>query len=271
MLQVTVGCPNNQCTFCGAYKHQRFRVKSADRIARDLWEAKRQCRHQRRAFLCDGDPLILEQERLVELLRHIREELPWVTRVGAYASARSLAQKTPEQLRELRELGLGMLHMGLESGDDVTLVRVRKGATSAEIVASGRLARQAGMKVFVTVILGLAGPERSTIHAVETARALSAMDPDYVGALTLMLVPGTALYEQRQRAEFELLSERQLLVELRALLEATQMTGLFYANHASNYLPLRVRLPRHKASALTLIDRALQGRISLVPEWLRGL
>jgi radical SAM superfamily enzyme YgiQ (UPF0313 family) len=271
LLQVTVGCPHNKCTFCGAYKQQRFRIKSADIIAQDLRYAARRFKNQRRLFLCDGDALNLDHELLAELLAQIRCELPWVTRVGSYASARSIAGKTEEQLSELRKLGLATLHMGLESGDDVTLARVRKGITSDEIVASGRRARACGMKVFVTVIFGLAGVERSSIHAALTAQALSTMDPDYVGALSLMLVPGTPLHKSWKRAEFLLLDERQLLGELRLMIDATTMTGLFYANHASNYLPLRVRLPRHKASALALIDQALAGGVALRPEWLRGL
>jgi radical SAM superfamily enzyme YgiQ (UPF0313 family) len=271
LLQVTVGCPHNACTFCGAYKQQRFRIKSADVIAQDLRYAAMRFKNQRRLFLCDGDALTLKHELLAQLLAQIRCELPWVTRVGSYASARSIAGKTEEQLSELRELGLATLHMGLESGDDVTLARVRKGVTSDEIVASGRRARVCGMKVFVTVILGLAGAARSSIHAALTAQALSTMDPDYVGALSLMLVPGTPLHERWKRAEFLLPDERQLLSELRVMIDATTMTGLFYANHASNYLPLRVRLPRHKASALALIDRALAGGVALRPEWLRGL
>ena len=271
LLQVAVGCPHNQCTFCGAYKDQRYRAKSAAIISQDLRYAAKHFRNQRRLFLCDGDALALKCETLSTLLTQIRRELPWVTRVGSYASARSIMAKTTTQLSELRRLGLGTLHMGLESGDDLTLARVRKGVTSEEIVTAGRMARGSGMKVFATVILGLAGVDRSSVHAAMTAQALSAMDPEYVGALSLMLVPGTPLYEQWDRGEFALPDEWQLLSELRVMIESTAMTGVFYANHASNHLPLRVRLPRHKASALALIDGALRGDVSLRPEWLRGL
>ena len=272
LLQVTVGCSRNKCTFCGTYMDERFRIKPDRIILEDIAFAARYCRRQRRVFLCDGDVMIMPQKRLLRILEEIEKQLPWVTRVGVYANAKSLKMKTPEELQELRSHGLGIAYMGLESGDDVTLKAINKGAGSDLMIQMGRKAREAGIKLSVTVLLGIAGRKRSEVHARETGRVLSAMDPDYVGALSLMLIPGTPLYEDYRAGRFDLLSPGELLVELRAMIEATDLSrGLFHANHASNYLPIRARLPRDKADTLRLIDEALAGQIALKPEHLRAL
>ena len=272
LLQVTVGCSRNKCTFCGTYAGERFRIKSDDIIMQDIAFAAAYCRRQRRVFLCDGDALILPRQRLVRILQAIRDQLPWVTRVGAYANAKSLKLKTPEELSEFRRLGLGILYMGLESGDDATLKRINKGADSVAMIAMGAKAREAGFKLSVTVILGIAGRERSQIHARETGRVLSAIDPDYVGALSLMLIPGTPLYEEWRSGAFTLIEPSEMLEELRTMLSETRLSqGLFHANHASNYLPIRARLPKDKEAILTMIDRALEGKVALKPEFMRAL
>ena len=272
LLQVTVGCSRNRCTFCGTYQGERFRIKSDDIIAQDIAFAARYCRRQRRLFLCDGDALIIPQKRLLGILKAIEHELPWVTRIGAYANAKSLKMKTLEDLKALKEHRLGILYMGLESGDDETLKKINKGADSQEMIAMGRKAIEAGIKLSATVILGIAGRQRSQIHAQETGRVLSAMDPDYVGALSLMLIPGTPLYEDYRKGRFTLIKPVEMLAELRTMFAHTRLTqGLFHANHASNYLPIRARLPRDRDTVLQLIDRALQGEIGLKPEYLRAL
>ena len=272
LLQVTVGCSRNKCTFCGTYAGERFRIKSDEIIMQDIAFAAAYCRRQRRVFLCDGDALILPRQRLVRILQAIRDQLPWVTRVGAYANAKSLKLKTPEELSELRRLGLGILYMGLESGDDVTLKHIHKGADSVAMIAMGAKAREAGFKLSVTVILGIAGRERSQIHARETGRVLSAIDPDYVGALSLMLIPGTSLYEEWRSGAFTLIEPSEMLEELRTMLSETRLSqGLFHANHASNYLPIRARLPKDKEAILAMIDQALEGKVALKPEFMRAL
>jgi radical SAM superfamily enzyme YgiQ (UPF0313 family) len=272
LLQATVGCSRNKCTFCGAYRGERFKIKSDAIIMADIAFAAQNCRRQRRLFICDGDALIIPQKRLVRILQAIARQLPWVTRVGVYANAKSLRMKSVAELAELRRLGLGIAYMGLESGDDVTLKAVSKGADSTLQIEMGRKARAAGIKLSLTVLLGLAGPERSAIHARETGRVLSAIDPEYVGALSLMLIPGTPLYADWRAGRFVQLGPLELLRELRTLLAHTEQTqGLFHANHASNYLPIRARMPKDKAATLALIDRALEGEVPLKPEWLRAL
>ncbi|MEF2232399.1 MAG: radical SAM protein, partial [Pseudodesulfovibrio sp.] len=190
LLQVTLGCSYNRCAFCGAYLRKRFAVKDEAVVRRDIEFAARNCRRQRRVFLCDGDALALPQARLLAILADIRDRLPWVTRTGVYASARTLARKSDAELEALRAAGLGIVYMGLESGDDRILAEMNKGEDVAAIVGQGRRARSAGMKLNVTVINGLGGVDRSLAHARATARALSAMEPDQIGALSLMLVPG---------------------------------------------------------------------------------
>jgi len=272
LLQVTLGCSHNKCAFCGAYKDKRFAVKSDEIIDRDIAFARDHFRDRRRLFLCDGDALILPQRRLLALLDKIRNELPWITRVGSYANAKALRRKSVEELGELKSRGLGVLYMGLESGDPETLSRMGKANPPEEIIAQGMKARQAGIKLSVTVLLGLAGPERSLIHAKATGEALSRMDPDQIGALSLMLIPGTPLHDDWLAGRFTLLSPVELLGELRAMIQHTDLSrGLFLANHASNHLPLKIRLPRDKASALAYIDQAIAGEIPLKPEEYRRL
>ena len=272
LLQVTVGCSRNKCTFCGTYRGERFKIKPDNIIMEDIAFAARHCRRQRRVFLCDGDALIIPQKRLLNILGAIRRQLPWVTRVGLYANAKSLQIKSAEDLAALQAAGVGIAYLGLESGDDQTLRSICKGASSKTMVEVGRKVRKAGIKLSVTVLLGIAGRKRSLIHAQETGRVLTAMDPDFVGALSLMLIPGTPLFEDHAKGRFELPGPEEMLHELRVMFAATDLSrGMFHANHASNYLPIKARLPKEKGQTLALIDQALQGRIALKPEYLRAL
>ncbi len=272
LLQATVGCSHNKCAFCGAYKGVRFKIKPDAVIMEDIAFAAEYCRHQDRAFICDGDALIIPQKRLLAILLEIERRLPWVERVGVYANTKGLRMKSEEELRELRAHGLKIIYMGLESGDDETLRRMNKGATAEIMIAMGRKARQAGIKLSLTVLLGLAGRERSELHAEKTGRVLAAIDPEYVGALSLMLIPGTPLYEDYEAGRFPILTPEEMLRELRTMIAHTDLTGgLFHANHASNYLPIKARLPEDKASTLRLINRALAGEIHLKPEYMRAL
>ena len=272
LLQVTTGCSHNKCTFCGAYKDQGFRIKKPEIISEDIAFARQYCTKLRRVFLCDGDALIMPQKRLIGILAEIRQQLPWVTRIGTYANAKSLKMKSLGDLGELKELGLGIIYTGLETGDDETLGNIRKGVDSATIIEECRKVRDAGIRLSVTVILGLAGPQRSRIHARETGRALSAIDPEYTGALTLMLMPGTPMHDDWAEGRFTLMNPEEILEELKTMITHTSLSrGLFFTNHASNYLSLQIRLPRDKDMAIHLIDKALEGQVPLRPEGLRAL
>ena len=272
LLQATVGCSHNKCTFCGTYKGERFRIKPDSVIMADIAFAANYCRRQRRVFICDGDALIIPQERLLNILIEIEKQVPWVTRVGAYANAKSLKMKTPEELKALRERGLGIVYMGLESGDDTPLKSIRKGATAKTMIEMGQKAKAAGIKLSITVLLGIAGRARSRVHAEETGKVLSTIDPEYVGALSLMLIPGTPLHDDYKSGSFSLIGPDEILEELKTIIAATELSkGLFHANHASNYLPIKARLPRDKDSTIQLINDALSGKIRLKPEYLRAL
>jgi len=272
LIQATLGCSHNKCAFCGAYKDKPFRVVPEAGVDAALDFAAAYCRRQRRVFLCDGDAMVLSVNRLMRLLARIREKLPFVNRVSAYANAKSLRTKSVDDLAALRGLGLHTLYMGLESGDQDTLAAMGKADTVAGIVAAGQKVRQAGLRLSVTVLLGLAGTGRSGLHAERTGAALSEMDPDQAAALTLMLVPGTRLHADWRAGRFELPDARGMLGELAALLAHTHLSrGLFLANHASNFLPLKLRLPRDKDMALALVGRALAGGIPLRPDHVRAL
>lgn len=272
LLQVTVGCSHNKCTFCGMYKEKRFAIVSEETVFADIEYAARHFTQARRLFLCDGDGLILPQSRLRSILERIGSRLPQVTRVGIYANPKSLRSKSVEELQELRRLGLGIVYLGLESGDEHTLAAINKGATSEQVIEAGQKVKAADIALSVTVLLGVAGAERSLVHAEATGRTLSAMDPDYVGALSLMIEPGTVLHELVVAGRFNVPEPLTILQELGAMIEATDLSnGLFHANHASNYLPIRAKLPEEKQATLALIDRALAGGLTLKPEYLRAL
>jgi radical SAM superfamily enzyme YgiQ (UPF0313 family) len=271
LLQVTVGCSHNKCTFCGTYKGERFRIKDDDIILSDILFASKYMKRQDQVFLMDGDALIIPQKRLMWILESIQEHLPWVKRVGAYANTKSINMKSPAQLAQLRENGLGMLYLGVETGDDEIRKKINKGSSAQHCLEMGKRVKNAGIQLTVTVLLGVAGKEKSLDHARATGELLSAMDPDYASALTVILIPGTPLWEEYERGDFQLPDERGLLIEMREMIAHTNVSHcLFSSNHASNYLPIRVWLPEGKQDALDLIDAALRGEIGLKPEWMRA-
>ncbi|MBW6485391.1 MAG: radical SAM protein [Syntrophobacterales bacterium] len=272
LLQVTLGCSHNRCTFCGSYSDKRFAIKDDKVIQNDILYASRYMRSQERIFLMDGDALIIPQKKLLGILEQIATHLPWVKRVGAYANVKGIKRKSVEELKELRQRNLGILYYGIETGDDEIRMSIQKGSTAAVCIEMGRRVKEAGILLSVTVLLGIGGERLSLRHAKATGELLSAIDPDYVGALTLMLTPGTPLYEDYRRGAFALPDEAGMLRELREMIAHTDLTGgYFFSNHASNYLPVKARLPEGKQKALALIDAALRGEIGLKPEWMRAL
>jgi radical SAM superfamily enzyme YgiQ (UPF0313 family) len=271
LLQVTLGCSHNKCTFCGAFKDKRFQIKDDDIILSDILFASKYMKGQNRVFLMDGDALITPQKRLVWILEKIREHLPWVKRVGAYANTKSISMKSPQELIELRENGLGMIYLGVETGDDEIRKRVKKGSSAKHCLEMGKRVKDAGIQLTVLVLLGIGGREKSLEHAKATGEILSGIDPDFASALTLILIPGTPLYEEHERGDFKMPDEMGLLKEMRELIEHTNVSRcLFSSSHASNYLPIRAWLPEGKQEVLDLIDSALRGEFGLKPEWMRA-
>ena len=275
ILQVTYGCSNNTCDFCGTYLDKPFAVRPFEEVAEDVRSLPPLAKERAtRVFLADGDALALAPRRLCEILDLLHDELPGLERVASYANAKNLLAKSVDDLAALRERGLTLLYLGLESGDDETLAAIHKGMTVAEQIAGCARASAAGVRLSVTAILGLAGTARSLVHAAATGEALSAIDPAYIGLLTLMLVPGTAMHHRVATGELVLPDALGMLRELREILAHIDATdALFRSNHASNYLPVGGRLPGDKAAMLAQLDRVLEApeAARLRPETWRAL
>ena len=272
ILQVTVGCSYNRCTFCGAYQGKRFRIKHFEEIKEDIDEAS--LYKIRRVFLADGDALAIPQEKLLQILSYLKEKLKGLERVGIYANAKDILRKDVKELKALKELGLGIIYLGLESGDPEVLNRIKKNATVEQLIGAGKRVKESGILLSVTVILGLGSVEGSQRHAIETGKVLSEMDPDYVGALSLMIVPGTPIEKEIEAGRLVLPTPFGLIQELEMMIRNSQFTRCFFAsNHASNYLPLRIRLPEQKEEALKRIREVLKKKDPdlLRPEYLRAL
>ena len=275
LLPVTIGCSHNKCAFCGTYMGVKFRIRRLEDIKQDIDKvAQNYSWSMRRVFLEDGDALICPQHRLVEVLNHLNKKFPYLDRVGTYATPQAALIKSIDELKELNQLGLKIAYMGVETGDEELLKKVEKGANYDQIVEAGRKLKQAGIALSVTVILGLGGIEGSENHALRTAKILSDIDPDFAGALTIMLVPGTPLHKDWKEGKFSLISPFQSLEELRLIIQNSDFTNCFFtANHASNYLPIKARLPEQKAEVTRLIDDVLAKRdmSQLRPEFTRAL
>jgi radical SAM superfamily enzyme YgiQ (UPF0313 family) len=272
ILQVTYGCSHNACTFCPTYKGIPFSYRDLDEILEDIRAAARIIPGTRRVFLADGNALCLPTERLLFILTALKEAFPRLERVGIYANGSDILGKDEAELKALREAGLGIIYLGLESGDDEILRKVRKKDSSEEMIEAVRRAARCGCLTSVIVLLGLGGRENWESHAVKSARAVSRMQPDFLSALTLMVVPGTPLYREQAEGKFALPSQRGLLEELRVFIRDCRLEKcIFRTNHASNYLPLRGTLSEDKEALLECIDYALEHPETLRPEGARGL
>jgi len=270
IVQVTYGCSNNTCDFCGTYLDKPFAVRPFDEVVDDVIGLPASARQRvRRVFLADGDALALSPRKLHDILDLLHRALPNLERVASYANARNLLAKSVPELTGLREEGLELLYLGLESGDDQTLADIHKGMTVAEQIEGCRRASGAGLELSVTAILGLAGIARSLVHGRATGEALSAIDPRYVGILTLMLTPGTEMDRKVACGELVLPDSVGMLRELREIVAYLEVSDcLFRSNHASNYLPVGGNLPRDKAKMLAALDKVLQApeAVQLRPE-----
>ncbi len=272
IVQVTYGCSHNTCAFCSMYKEKRFALRPLEEVLEDFRMARQMYRRVDKVFLADGDALVRRAEELYVILDTVRELFPECRRVTSYASPASIRIRTEEELRTLRAKGLTMVYMGLESGCDEVLTLMRKGHTAAEIVAMGQKVRSCGIALSVTAITGLGGPELLERHAVETAEAFNAMNPEYIGMLTLMVEPETPLYDWLQEGKFHLLDQPQVLRETRLLVERLDSPGsVFRMNHASNYLVLKGTLNQDRDAMLRTIDAAEHDLSRLRPEAWRGL
>ena len=271
ILQATIGCSWNHCTYCDMYRGKTFRQRSVDECLRDLDGAADLGAGVEKVFVADGDALVMPLETWLPILERARALFPRLSRVSCYAMASNVLEKTDDELRALREAGLTTLYIGPESGDDPTLKRIAKGATRGDHVRAAEKAHAAGMRISVIALLGIGG-DRAAEHASATARLVTDMNPEYFAALTVTVVPGTPLATLSARGKFSVPPVPDLLRELRTMVdEARPADALFRTNHASNYLPLGGRLPRDRERIVALIDAALAGKIPLRAEHARGL
>ncbi len=273
LLQVTVGCSHNKCTFCATYRQKKFKIKPLEIIKKDLREA-RNYKGVEKVFLCDGDALIIPQPRLEEIIGLINENLPNTERISTYANAKSILRKSVDDLRKLRSMGLKMIYLGVETGNSQLLEKIHKGVTYEQMVEAGRRVKEAGIMLSVTILLGVGGIEKSVEHALDTAKILTDIDPDYAGALTLMLIPDTPLYDEYITGKFVMPDTFGYIKELYLIIANTNFTNCYFtSNHASNYLPIRAFLPRQKEKILKMISSVIEEKDSskIRPEHLRGL
>ena len=291
-LPLTSGCSNNSCTFCG-YCFTTLSLRDLEEVKqeidamslymnRGIWVqgqpnivyAILQDWDGRRVFLQDGDALVYPYPKLLEALQYLNIKFPNIERIASYATPQDILRRTVAELKTLKEQKLGILYMGVESGDDEVLKRIKKNATHDEMVEAGRKVKEAGILLSVTVILGLGGIKGSARHVSETARILTEMDPDYAGALTLTLIPETPIYKELERGEFELITPFDSLQELKGMVEQSTFTNCFFSSmHASNYFSIRGSMPKDKAKVLKQLNTILSSKDPrlLRPEYMRGL
>lgn len=274
ILQLTLGCSWNRCTYCAMYRSKKYQVRPLQEVREEIRAIAPAMQGVRRVFLADGDALSAPFDDLMVVLGDLREHFPSLSRVGIYADSRSILGHGPEKLSALKAAGLGIIYFGPESGDDVTLRAIRKGADAARQLKAAHLVREAGIKLSMMILLGVGGVERSRAHAEASGRFIEAAHPEYAAALTVTPIPGTPFADEIAEGRRQLPDRWGMLQELRWMLEVmTTYRGLLHANHASNYLPLKLRMPRDRDRALKLLDEVLENRDEsrLRPEWARGL
>ena len=275
LLQCTIGCSHNQCTFCGMYKDRKYRVRSLDEIKEDIRMAKAHYGDLEKVFLCDGDAVAIETDKLLEILNTLYQTFPSLRHVGTYVGPQSTLSKSMSELTALRAAGLTKAYLGVESGDDRVLAEIKKGVTADEMLKAGQNLVAADINLSSMVLLGIAGKgERSAEHAIATADITNKMKPRYLAALTTTPVPGTVLYHRLQKGEFELPDPFDTLEEMKLMFENITMDNLkFVGVHASNYLPVSGTLQKDKAKMLDAVDAVLETRDrgALRSEQMRGL
>jgi radical SAM superfamily enzyme YgiQ (UPF0313 family) len=257
ILQPTIGCPHNKCTFCFAYKTKRFRIKKMAEIKADIAEALKYYGPEvTHIFLADGNTIAMRAAQQLEMLGEIKKAFPHVVQIASYAGAKFVLLKTHEELRSIHQSGLTKLYMGLESGDPIILERVCKGVRPEDMLEACLMLKEAGFQLSTTIVQGLGGKERVREHAVETARLLNRIQPDELRLHTLMLEPGAPLWEQYRKGEFEPCGPREIFQEVRLLIENLELSGCRLFSHGSNYLLLQGMLPQDKNYLLETIDSA---------------
>lgn len=272
IIQATLGCSHNKCTFCSMYKNKKFTIKPLEQIKKEIDFFRMYIKKADRIFLADGDALIIPMKILKEIFIYINQKFPEAERISIYGSPKSILLKTPEELQELKNLGLGLIYLGVESGSDKILSSIKKGVSREEIITTGKKVKKAGIPLSVTAIAGLGGKENSIEHAVKTADLISEINPDYFGVLTLMLEEGSELLEEYKSGKFIPLSNSEILQEIKLMIKSINIKEncIFRSNHASNYISLKGTLPYEKENILKTIDYALKNN-KMKSDFLRRL
>lgn len=272
IIQVTIGCSHNKCTFCSMYKTKKFRIRSTHEIFNDLEEMAEPYKGIRRIFLADGNALVLKTSELKDILLKIKELFPRCERVGIYSAPKDILRKTVEELKELKECGLGIAYLGIESGSDRILNSIKKGVTSDEMIEAGKRISESEILLSATLISGIGGKDYWEEHAKESARVINAINPDYLGLLTLLVEPGTEMYDLINAGSFELLSPEEVVLETRDLIKNLNLNNcVFRSNHASNYFVLEGTLPDDKGRLLQHLDCILNNNDDFRHEHYRSL
>ncbi len=272
IIQLTIGCAHNNCTFCTMYKDKQFRVRKLSEIKEDFAEARRRYGNQRlRIFLADGDALVMKTEDLLEIIGYAKECFPKAERISSYGTPRDVLHKSEEELCALRAAGLELIYMGAESGDAIVLEQIHKGVTRQEIIEAGQKLKRCGIGSSITLISGLGGKERLTEHAIQSADLISQIKPEYVGFLTLMLEEPASILNTIRNGELTLLEPEDVLEEMRLFLQNVDSEGtVFRSNHASNYIVLRGNLNQDIPAMLEYLDQVKE-RHQYRPEHYRAL
>ena len=273
LVQVTIGCTHNKCTFCKMFKYKKFRIRKLDEVLEDLAWARKRYRRVERIFLCDGDALALSNNRLMPILEYISENFPECERVTIYGRATDVLKKTDEEMRQLYEAGMTMVYIGAESGSDKVLKDICKGETRQELIDSVKKIEACGMQASVTFISGLAGKAGWEDHAIQTGTMISEMEPSYVGLLTLMVEPTVPMYKDIESGKLQLLSAEEVMAETLLMLKHTNVSKkcVLRSNHASNYVSLRGDLPNDKEKMMALLRKAMENHDMFKDERFRAL
>ena len=272
LVQATIGCSHNGCTFCGMYKGKKFRIRSMDDIIGDIREAAAFYNQYEKVFLCDGDAIVMKTEDLLEIIGEIKKDFPHCRLISTYAGPRSTLSKTPEELKILHEAGLGRAYLGIETGMEALLQSTNKGVSRAEMLEAGLRLRNAGIDLWGIILIGLGGKPLSMENARETAKLINEMQPNHLSAMNYTPVEGTKLGNQALRGEFQVLGAKESLMETAELIRNLEVSGMhFTSDHASNYLPLKGTLNEDRDKLLRLIDGAIGGTVAVRSEQSRGL
>lgn len=272
LVQATIGCSHNGCTFCGMYKGKKFRVRPLEDIIGDIREAAAFYNQYEKVFLCDGDAIAMKTEDLLEILREIKQDFPHCRLISTYAGPKSTLSKSPEELKILHDAGLGRAYLGIETGMESLLKSTNKGVSRAQMLEAGLRLRNAGIDLWGIILIGLGGKPLSMENARETAKIVNEMQPNHLSAMNYTPVEGTKLGNQALRGEFQVLSAKESLMETAELIRNLDVSGMhFTSDHASNYLPLKGTLNEEREQLLRLIDGAIGGKVAVRSEASRGL